>query len=264
MSSPSHLPPPHAILSDVDLRIMTGGHRGTRVVPANTQLFRQGDILDGCYIILQGWVALTVVLPDGAQLIPDFAHSGELIGWSSADQPISHSAICLTLVTVVHLPRTDIDMVLDRHPTIARRLIQLIALQKDRLQDHLTNIAIRGAYHRVAHLLVELFVRTTYRPPEPGDGPIPLPLTHVQLGAATALTSVHISRVLRTMRWEGVADLRRGTLSVLDPAALLAAAAGPDEVRPPEPGVMAAPAEPDDASDRTPTATSHADGSPSQ
>jgi CRP-like cAMP-binding protein len=202
----------------------------SRTLPANTPIFRQGEVLESHFIVLQGWVALTVVLEDGSYQIVDFALPGGLLGLTPGrEAPVSHAALCLTAVTGVSVMRNEIDAVLDRHPAIARHLTDLAMSQRDRMQDHLLNIAGRNAFQRVAHLLVELYVRIKGRLPEANDPAIQLPLTHAQLGATTALTSVHISRVLAAMRREAVADLRRGILRVFDPAALVQAAGGWDD-----------------------------------
>jgi CRP-like cAMP-binding protein len=76
----------------------------------------------------------------------------------------------------------------------------------------------------VAHLLLELFFRLQHRLPAQKGETVSLPLTLANIGDAVGLTNVHVSRVLRALREDGVLHLRRSQLIVLDPGAFIAAA----------------------------------------
>jgi CRP-like cAMP-binding protein len=52
------------------------------------------------------------------------------------------------------------------------------------------------------------------------NGSFDLPLTQQDLGEATGLTSVHVNRVLRRLREDGLALVSRGKAEILDVAAL--------------------------------------------
>ena len=74
---------------------------------------------------------------------------------------------------------------------------------------------------RVAHLILELFTR--YRAQWPGNRieEMPLPLTQEQIGDATGLTSVHVNRVLSTLRKERIVEFHYRRLRILDPDRLI-------------------------------------------
>ena len=46
---------------------------GARVIPIGSDLYRQGDICSTYFIVLNGWIALSVLLDDGSCQILDFA-----------------------------------------------------------------------------------------------------------------------------------------------------------------------------------------------
>lgn len=52
-----------------------------------------------------------------------------------------------------------------------------------------------------------------------------LPLTQEQLADALGLTSVHVNRVLKRLRDEGLMELRNRTITLLNPERLAATAA---------------------------------------
>ncbi|MEL0253719.1 MAG: helix-turn-helix domain-containing protein, partial [Novosphingobium sp.] len=77
----------------------------------------------------------------------------------------------------------------------------------------------RNALERVAHLLCELHARLEAIGLVT-DGQCHLPLTQIDIGSATGLTSVHVNRVLQELRRDGVIELTRRRLTIHRPAAL--------------------------------------------
>jgi hypothetical protein len=70
---------------------------GARVIPTGTDLYRQGDICSTYFIVLSGWIALSVLLDDCSCQILDFALPGAILGFQQApDAPMYHSARCLS------------------------------------------------------------------------------------------------------------------------------------------------------------------------
>ena len=68
---------------------------------------------------------------------------------------------------------------------------------------------------RLAHFLCETYCRM--KAVGLGqDGEYELPLTQQDLGEATGLTSVHVNRVVRRLREEGLAIVARGRVQILD------------------------------------------------
>jgi len=93
-----------------------------------------------------------------------------------------------------------------------------------RAHDHLTNLGLRGARERIAHLLLEIYVRLRRRlPVEPGET-IHLPLSQGHIGQALGLTYVHVCRTLQILREQKIVRLANRRLEIIDPLALIAAA----------------------------------------
>src|SRR5271155_1931415 len=56
-----------------ELETITDLEAGARVVPAGSDLYRQGDVCSNYFIVLNGWIALAALLDDGSCQILDFA-----------------------------------------------------------------------------------------------------------------------------------------------------------------------------------------------
>ena len=85
---------------------------GARVIRTGTDLYRRGDICSTYFIVLSGWIALSVLLDDGSCQILDFALPGAILGFQQApDAPMYHSARCLSVVRVYPFPRRKLDII---------------------------------------------------------------------------------------------------------------------------------------------------------
>jgi CRP-like cAMP-binding protein len=76
-------------------------------------------------------------------------------------------------------------------------------------------LSARPAEQRVAHLLCELLVRLRVVGLVDG-GQYELPLTQKELGDTTGLSNVHVNRVLRRLRGEGLITFKDKHLVILD------------------------------------------------
>ncbi len=208
-----------------ELRRIADLEAGARVIPVGSDLYRQGDHCSTCFIVLGGWIALSVLLDDGSCQILDFALPGAVLGFqSSTNTPMYHSARCLSVARVYAFARRKLDDIIEANPRLAILLCRQVSANEARAHDHLANIGLRDAKQRIAHLLLELYVRVRGRlPVEPGET-IKLPLSQGQVGQAIGLTYVHVCRTLQTLRQRGIVQFANQTLEIIDPPALMAAA----------------------------------------
>ena len=75
----------------------------------------------------------------------------------------------------------------------------------------------RPAPARLAHVLAELRERLRIIGHVAGAD-FEMPLTQEQIGEALGITSVHANRVIKQLREEGIVDIHRGCVTVLDEA----------------------------------------------
>jgi CRP/FNR family transcriptional regulator len=197
---------------------------GAQVFPVGADLYRQGDICSAYYILLNGWIALSMLLDDGSCQILDFSLPGAVLGFQSgASAPTYHSARCLSVVRVYGFPQRKLDAIIESNPHLAVSLCRQITADEARAHDHLANLGLRGARERIARLLLEIYVRVRGRlPAEPGEV-IQLPLSQNHIGQALGLTYVHVCRTLQILREQKIVRFANHRLEIIDPPALIGA-----------------------------------------
>jgi CRP-like cAMP-binding protein len=195
---------------------------GARVFDAGSYLYRQGEACASCFVVLSGWVALSTLLDDGSCQTLDFALPGSVLGLQASSGGTYHSAQCLSVSRIYPVPHHKFDSIVEANPRLAILLYRQIATDKARAHDHLTNLGLRHARGRIAHLLLELYVRLFQRLPATLGEVVSMPVSQVQIGAALGLTFVHVCRTMRTLRKEKVIQLSNRKLEIIDPRAFIA------------------------------------------
>lgn len=203
---------------------------GVRSVAPGTDLLPQGSVCGNIYVLVDGWACLYELLEDGRRQILRILLAGDVVGFGGEDGRARFGAQAITAVAACIIPRRRFRQLVHRNPELAFELSTLMADQEAMAYEHLTSIGRRTARERVAYLLLELFYRASARIPSDSADRIVLPLTQLHLADALGLTPVHINRMLRGLRQDGIIELNQRLLRVCDPDRLAAAAGFEGEV----------------------------------
>jgi CRP/FNR family transcriptional regulator len=188
-----------------------------RILPAHSHLYRAGERLNEIYNLLSGWVALYRILESGRRQVLQVELQGAFLGYQPRlEDPMLHSAECITDVAVCVFPRKAFPDLLERHPVLGLKMIGMMSQDVVRTHDHLTNVGGRSGMERVAHFLLQIYLRLRHRQQAPSSDTLALPLTQEMIGDALGLTPVHINRILRQLRERRLVVLHNKTLQVLD------------------------------------------------
>ncbi|MBY0511991.1 MAG: Crp/Fnr family transcriptional regulator [Rhodospirillaceae bacterium] len=195
---------------------------GERAIAAGTDLFSIGKPANAIFTLVSGWAFLYQSLKDSRRQILHFALPGAVLGLlpgQAARAP--YGAQALTDCVLCIIPHENLSPLSREVPEIGMRLSWLISHDLHLAFDHLTSVGRRSARERVTHLLLELFVR--YRGQWPGNriDELYLPLTQQHVGDAVGLTAVHVNRILRKLREDGVIEFNYRHLRILDPDKLI-------------------------------------------
>jgi CRP-like cAMP-binding protein len=194
---------------------------GDRVVAADTHLYRIGDQPGELFNLLDGWIAVYRILESGKRQILDILLPGAFVGFQpDLNDPMTHGAFCLTDAAICVFPRKSFPDLIQQHPALAHALIDINARAAARAQDQLTNIGSRSGTARVAHMLLDLFLRARNSGSGRQADTVELPLTQELIADSLGLTSVYVNRILRDLRERRLVVLRGGTLKVLNLEAL--------------------------------------------
>jgi CRP/FNR family transcriptional regulator len=207
-----------AAVEHPDLPEFADLHRGHRTVQAGTDLIRQGEISKDVYVLVDGWAMLTILLEDGRRQIVEFCLPGAMFGFEPvADAPMPYSAQTITEATLCVLPERELMAFVGQRPEMAVALARTCGRHRMLDFQHLVNIGRRNARERVASLLLELFIRLRLHGANRSVAAVDLPLTQEHIGDALGLTNIHVNRVLRRLREDGIVQLRAHVLEILDP-----------------------------------------------
>jgi CRP-like cAMP-binding protein len=216
-----------AALSDDDQQAVEAICDKTRMIDKGRDIVREGETPEHIYYLLEGWAANYKVLPGGSRQITAFLLPGDLCDNAiTVLRKMDHSVTALTPVTIVSIDRRALIRLTCERAGLAQAFWWTALMDQAVLRAWVVNVGRRDAYSRVAHQMCELHARMTALGLA-DDAKLNLPLTQEQLGDALGLTSVHINRVLKRLRNEGLMELHSRTLTILN-TELLGAAAGFD------------------------------------
>lgn len=207
------------------MRSIARYRQADRRLEAGAQLFRPGEQCQEIFQLVEGSAFLYTLFPDGRRQILHFVLPGAVLGFHPAQDTMTTYGVEALTDIVVAAYRVRASVLYERHPEIGMELAWLLSRDLRLAFDHLASIGRLSAPERIAHLLLELFVRYRLRWPGHRIEDLHLPLTQEHIGDATGLTGVHVSRVLHDLRKRGIIQFRYRQLCILDPDRLMELAA---------------------------------------
>jgi CRP-like cAMP-binding protein len=128
---------------------------------------------------------------------------------------IDHAIATLTACKVAFLPHNVIEDLTAQSRSITRALWWSTLVNAGTTREWLINMSRRPADKRLAHLLCELLVRLQVVRLAT-DNSFVLPLTQRQLADTLAMTGVHLNRIVRQLRSEGLIVLKGHAITIPD------------------------------------------------
>jgi CRP/FNR family transcriptional regulator, cyclic AMP receptor protein len=193
-----------------------------RTYRAGVAIFHQGDEPGSVLILLEGRVKLSLIGPNGKDVIVGFAGPGELVGEVAAldGSPRSATATAVDPVRALVITRAAFEAFVASHPAAALPLLRSLARRLRLADAQRLEFAAYDVVGRVARRLLELCERHG----EPGEHGtvITLPLSQDELAAWTASSREAVAKalhLLRELRW---VETHRRQIVVVDIEALRA------------------------------------------
>jgi CRP/FNR family transcriptional regulator, anaerobic regulatory protein len=210
-------------------RLHIGGfHWSTKSYGKGNCLIAQGAPRNTISILLSGWAFRFQALPEGKRQILDFVFAGALLGFGSGNTNW-YGVEAVTACKVALIQYSQFRRLLAGCPTLAVQVAERVADSEMRAHEHMTGLGRRTARERVAALVVELMTRTNSLKSGLCVGTLELPVTQIMIGDALGLSNEHVCRTLAKLADDGVIELGRHAVRVIDPRAI-AIEAGKDLV----------------------------------
>lgn len=188
----------------------------TATFDARQIIVRQHAPLSQCTLLLEGFVERYKDTPEGRRQILAIHIPGDFVDLHSYPlKRLEHSVAALTDVRVALFPHPAVRALTEQSATLTELLWRSTLIDAAINREWIVSIGARGAAVRLAHLFCEMRVRLE-RIGMARDESFALPLTQVDLADATGLTAVHVNRMLRQLREDGLVAFRQGRVDVLD------------------------------------------------
>jgi CRP-like cAMP-binding protein len=197
-------------LSDADLETLVRFHRRRRTFLPGHEMIHEGQSNASAFILAEGWALSYKVLPDGERQIVDVQVPGDFLGLRSIlFRTADHSIEAATRIEASEVLASDIFEAFTHAPRLATAVLWAASRDEAMVVEHLVNIGRRSAEERMAHFLLELGARLMLVGLGDKTG-FACPLTQYHLADALGLSAVHVNRVLRHLRDDGLVTFQKG------------------------------------------------------
>jgi CRP-like cAMP-binding protein len=211
----------YVLLSDLELSVIDEFHKRRREFPLGKDLVHEGQSKQTAFILAEGWVCSYKILPSGTRQIVDFQIPGDFLGLRSVlFRTADHNIEPVTAVEASEIHISDLLEAFTNTPRLATAVLWAASRDEAMVVEHLVNIGRRNAAERMAHFLLELGARLKLVGLATTKG-YACPLSQYLLADTLGLTPVHVNRVLRQLREDGLLIFQKGEVQFDDFAGLV-------------------------------------------
>ncbi len=197
-------------LPETELTVLDDLHRRRRTFVAGRDMVLQGQSDQSAFILASGWACSYKLQASGSRQIVDFQVPGDFLGLRSIlFRTADHTIEPITKVEASEIHARDLLDAFSQTPRLATAVLWAASRDEAMVVEHLVSIGRRDALERTAHFLLELGARLKLVGLATKDG-FDCPLSQYMLADALGLTAVHVNRVLRQLREDGLLTFKKG------------------------------------------------------
>jgi CRP-like cAMP-binding protein len=201
---------------------------GLRSLPIAVRHWEGGRVIvsDGerpkeCCLIIDGFCIRSKTTIRGERQILSIHIPGEIPDLQSLHLHLmDHDLITLVPSTLGFIGHAALLALTHTRPNVADALWRDTLIDAAIFREWIVNVGQRPAPARLGHVVLELRRRLQVT----GDvnpASFEFPLTQEQIGEALGITPVHANRIIKQLRQDGIIDVAKGRVHVLDEAKLM-------------------------------------------
>ncbi|TSE11636.1 Crp/Fnr family transcriptional regulator [Mesorhizobium intechi] len=198
---------------------LAGTAMGVRAFDRGETIFDSDQYPSQLHIISAGWAARSISSMDGSRQITDFAIAGDLCDLTALGHSSVGRVTALTAVRATVLNRQALTEAISAYPKLGRAFMSIALVEQATLRVWLAYMGRHEKTTHLAHLFCELHARLR-QVGLVGDHSFELPLTQDAIADTTGMSIVHVNRVLRVLRTDGLITLHKHHLEILQPQRL--------------------------------------------
>jgi CRP-like cAMP-binding protein len=206
-----------APLSEDDLAAIRAWPHRTQIARAGAYLLREGQGVSECCVVLDGHAFRSKLSGAGHRQIVSFHMDGDIVDLQHVElSAADHNVQALNDTLIAWISIEAMRATIDARPAVARALWRDSLIDGSIFREWILNVGRRDARTRIAHLLCELIYRREGAAASGAHRHFELPMTQEQIGDATALTPVHVNRMLQHLESERLIERDRRTFRIQD------------------------------------------------
>ncbi|MBW2385700.1 MAG: Crp/Fnr family transcriptional regulator [Deltaproteobacteria bacterium] len=192
----------------------------TRSIKVREELFHKGDEGTQLYVVAQGRLKVVTTSDEGDDLIFCVLGPGEVVGEVGllADRPRTATVIAMQSSDLIVIDRRELGSLLRTRPDVAIELLAVVAARLVRVSEFLEDTHFLSLPVRLAKKLVDFSLQhgKDTGPPGAGHLRIDLKLSQEEWGDLVGTTRESINKQFRAWTKEGLIDLEKGKVVILD------------------------------------------------
>ncbi len=197
-------------LSDTDLGVLSDLFVRRRRFAPQMEIVFEGQTDQSAFVVASGWVCSYKLLATGGRQIVDFQIPGDFLGLRSVlFRTSDHNIEPVTKVEASEITVSDLIKAFRDSPRLATAMLWAASRDEAMVVEHLVGLGRRDAVQRMAHFLLELYARLRLVGLADRKG-YSCPLTQYMLADTLGLSAVHVNRVLRQLRDDGLCTFQKG------------------------------------------------------
>ncbi len=191
-----------------------------RAFPKKSMIFMEGSEKEAVFFIQDGIVKAYKTDENGHEQIVSLLKTGDMFPHTGLFNKDCYPATAETMVdtVVLAIPVQQFEQILLQNPSIAIKVLGVLGEKIRELQGKIQELSGQDVNQRVLSFLLKLAEQ--YGEHQNGRIQIDVPLTHQEFANAVGTTRETINRLLNHWRKEGIIEIDRNRLLILDIDAL--------------------------------------------
>lgn len=210
-----------AELTEAEVSHLAGSAGPPRQLTRGAPIRSEDDASTSLHLLIDGWAASAIALPNGARHLAAVSLPGDLLGLPSlaVAQPLD-TVIALSPVVICALPIEAIAAIFTGSPRLAAMLFLVSQEERVLTMERLALMGQVPALNRLAAFFVRIADRIAQL-----ERTLParfkMPLTQKDLGDLIGVSTVHVNALIKELRTTGIVTVADGEMRILDLARLM-------------------------------------------